>query len=107
VFARQVAGQKPAAGLWEREDKDSDGFLSWDEFSGPKGETRPEPGSRYDDEDATFEQPVIDINLFASMDVNNDKAVTLEEMDAYFERATGQVSPKSSRTTIAMHIQQL
>ena len=25
-------------GLWEREDQDSDGFISWDEFGGPKGE---------------------------------------------------------------------
>lgn len=26
------------AELWETEDKDSDGFISWDEFSGPKGQ---------------------------------------------------------------------
>ena len=23
--------------LWENEDKDGDGFISWEEFSGPKG----------------------------------------------------------------------
>ena len=25
-------------GMWEHEDKDSDGFISWDEFTGPKGD---------------------------------------------------------------------
>jgi hypothetical protein len=24
-------------GLWENEDKDQDGFVSWEEFGGPKG----------------------------------------------------------------------
>ncbi|KAL7527815.1 hypothetical protein ACHAXR_002146 [Thalassiosira sp. AJA248-18] len=27
--------------LWEREDADKDGFISWDEFSGPKGDVNP------------------------------------------------------------------
>ena len=29
-------------GLWEREDADKDGFISWEEFSGPKGNEAPE-----------------------------------------------------------------
>eukprot|EP00419_Tripos_fusus_P002942 CAMPEP_0172668644 /NCGR_PEP_ID=MMETSP1074-20121228/9187_1 /TAXON_ID=2916 /ORGANISM="Ceratium fusus, Strain PA161109" /LENGTH=216 /DNA_ID=CAMNT_0013485311 /DNA_START=27 /DNA_END=677 /DNA_ORIENTATION=+ len=28
-------------GLWEAEDKDNDGFISWEEFSGPKGKAPP------------------------------------------------------------------
>ena len=28
-------------GLMENEDNDKDGFISWDEFSGPKGKTPP------------------------------------------------------------------
>lgn len=29
-------------GIWEEEDKDGDGFISWEEFNGPKGEGKPE-----------------------------------------------------------------
>jgi hypothetical protein len=28
-------------GLWEKEDKDADGFIAWDEFGGPKGDAAP------------------------------------------------------------------
>ena len=28
-------------GLWEDEDKDGDGWVSWEEFTGPKGSTPP------------------------------------------------------------------
>lgn len=34
-------GREVPEGLWENEDKDQDGFISWDEFSGPKGDTPP------------------------------------------------------------------
>lgn len=27
--------------LWESEDKDKDNFISWEEFSGPKGKEAP------------------------------------------------------------------
>lgn len=27
--------------LWEAEDKNKDGVIDWDEFSGPKGEVNP------------------------------------------------------------------
>lgn len=29
-------------GLWDSEDKDGDGFITWEEFSGPKGEDKEE-----------------------------------------------------------------
>lgn len=29
-------------GLWEDEDKDKDGFVSWEEFTGPKGSSPPD-----------------------------------------------------------------
>ncbi|CAE7528443.1 FKBP3 [Symbiodinium microadriaticum] len=35
-FVSQGKNELPP-GLWESEDKNKDGFLSWDEFSGPKG----------------------------------------------------------------------
>jgi len=31
-------GDEMPEGLWDSEDQDKDGFISWDEFSGPKGE---------------------------------------------------------------------
>mmetsp|Transcript_1891 Transcript_1891/g.3006 ORF Transcript_1891/g.3006 Transcript_1891/m.3006 type:complete len:202 (-) Transcript_1891:154-759(-) len=35
-FVSQGKNELPD-GLWEHEDKDKDGFVSWEEFSGPKG----------------------------------------------------------------------
>jgi hypothetical protein len=32
-------------GLWERQDLNGDGFVTWDEFSGPKGANRPGGGT--------------------------------------------------------------
>lgn len=34
-------GRAVPDGLWENEDKDGDGKISWDEFSGPKGTEPP------------------------------------------------------------------
>lgn len=34
-------GQPVPEGLWEAEDGNGDGFISWDEFSGPKGDAPP------------------------------------------------------------------
>jgi len=37
-FARQDSAMKELpTGLWDSEDKDKDGFISWEEFTGPKG----------------------------------------------------------------------
>jgi hypothetical protein len=38
-FSRQ--GRPMPPGLMQDEDKDSDGFISWDEFGGPKGAAPP------------------------------------------------------------------
>ena len=35
-FKEQGAAQVPET-LWAREDEDKDGFISWEEFTGPKG----------------------------------------------------------------------
>ena len=37
AFWIHFAKVAPADNLWEKEDKNGDGFLSWEEFSGPKG----------------------------------------------------------------------
>uniref|UniRef100_A0A7S1H5P0 peptidylprolyl isomerase n=1 Tax=Thalassionema nitzschioides TaxID=33649 RepID=A0A7S1H5P0_9STRA len=39
-FTKQGAPEIPE-GLWESEDKDGDGVVTWEEFNGPKGETDP------------------------------------------------------------------
>ena len=40
-FVSQGKTELPA-GMWEHEDKNGDGFISWAEFGGPKGEQEPE-----------------------------------------------------------------
>ena len=40
-FKKQGQDELPD-GLWAEEDKDKDGFISWDEFGGPKGAEAPE-----------------------------------------------------------------
>lgn len=42
-FVSQGKSELPP-GMWEHEDKDSDGFISWFEFSGPKGDAPPTDG---------------------------------------------------------------
>mmetsp|Transcript_9443 Transcript_9443/g.12279 ORF Transcript_9443/g.12279 Transcript_9443/m.12279 type:complete len:102 (+) Transcript_9443:203-508(+) len=39
-FKSQGADEVPQ-GLWEQEDQDGDGFISWEEFGGPKGDAPP------------------------------------------------------------------
>merc|ERR1739846_233793 len=39
-------GRPVPDGLWEAEDKDGDGFISWEEFSGPKGDSAPEVAAK-------------------------------------------------------------
>lgn len=40
AYFKQMGAEVPDA-LWEHEDKDKDGKISWDEFSGPKGTEPP------------------------------------------------------------------
>ena len=107
--------QPPPSGLWERQDADKNGVLTWQEFEGPKGTAPPQPGDQkagilraaqragagagagakqgaeQQRETATFVQPVLDVNLFASMDTNADAFVTKQEMEEFFVKATGGV----------------
>mmetsp|Transcript_24979 Transcript_24979/g.48793 ORF Transcript_24979/g.48793 Transcript_24979/m.48793 type:complete len:209 (+) Transcript_24979:55-681(+) len=39
VYFEKYGDGKIPEGMWEHEDADSDGFISWEEFSGPKGES--------------------------------------------------------------------
>ena len=38
AFFQEKHGASTPDGLWENEDKDKDGFISWEEFGGPKGD---------------------------------------------------------------------
>ena len=38
AFFKSQGAEELPSGLWEAEDKDKDGFISWEEFSGPKGQ---------------------------------------------------------------------
>eukprot|EP00928_Gymnodinium_smaydae_P080488 TRINITY_DN64175_c0_g1_i1.p1 TRINITY_DN64175_c0_g1~~TRINITY_DN64175_c0_g1_i1.p1 ORF type:complete len:207 (+),score=57.43 TRINITY_DN64175_c0_g1_i1:47-667(+) len=38
AYFKQQGEEAIPEGLWEQEDKDADGFISWHEFGGPKGE---------------------------------------------------------------------
>jgi len=38
AYFKDVVGRDIPEGLWEGEDKDGDGIISWEEFSGPKGD---------------------------------------------------------------------
>jgi Ca2+-binding EF-hand superfamily protein len=40
AYFKQMGRDVPAE-LWEHEDKDKDGRISWEEFSGPKGTEAP------------------------------------------------------------------
>ena len=43
VFALEVHGRSVPDHIWKREDKDSDGKVSWEEFTGAKGRKNPNP----------------------------------------------------------------
>ena len=40
AFFKNQGAEMPAD-LWESEDKDKDGYVSWEEFTGPKGKAPP------------------------------------------------------------------
>ncbi|EOD37677.1 FKBP type peptidylprolyl isomerase [Emiliania huxleyi CCMP1516] len=42
AFFKQQGKEELPEGLWEKEDKDKDGFISWEEFGGPKGKSKDE-----------------------------------------------------------------
>lgn len=61
-------------GLWEQEDRDGDGFITYDEFSGPKGSAPPAGGEEGGDED-----------VFSVLDQDQDGRISREEFVAGFD----------------------
>jgi len=41
AYFKKQGQEKLPDGLWDGEDKDGDGFITWEEFGGPKGKTPP------------------------------------------------------------------
>lgn len=54
-------------GFWEQQDKDGDGYISWDEFTGPKGDRKPPTA----------------IGMFNVVDTDKSGYITREELAAY------------------------
>ena len=61
VYFKKMGADMPEE-LWESEDTDKDGFISWEEFTGPKGSSpggdddEEEDGDEEDDEDEDEEE---------------------------------------------------
>lgn len=87
-------------GLWKDEDKDEDGYISWDEFTGSKGDHPPgrnkttpaKKPQRANNKQATNnkkkEQSSKDdlLNLFRDLDQNKDEKLSREELLVLFSQ---------------------
>lgn len=71
--------------LWKDEDKDKDGFISWTEFSGPKGDGPPPPPQKKKPKakSTTKQEKEVD-ELIAAMDTDKDRRVSKSEMRNFF-----------------------
>lgn len=74
--------------LWKDEDKDSDGLISWEEFTGSKGDGPPqiENAELSEEEQEDFERIV---SVFKQVDTDGDLIITRKEMSAFL-KASGQ-----------------
>jgi len=58
-------------GLWEQEDQNGDGFISYDEFSGPKGSGPPQGGNGQQGGNG-------DEDVFSVLDTDQDGVYTFQ-----------------------------
>lgn len=71
--------------LWKDEDKDGDGFITWEEFSGPKGGEPRAPTQKQQKKQQAGEVPDEMPSFFKGVDTNNDGKLNKEEMAKMFE----------------------
>jgi len=71
-----VEWHQPPEGLWDQEDRNGDGFISYDEFSGPKGQDGPPPSNEPVGEDE---------DIFSVLDQDQDGRINREEFVAGFD----------------------
>ncbi|KAL9191109.1 hypothetical protein ACHAXT_000815 [Thalassiosira profunda] len=70
--------------LWKDEDKDGDGFISWQEFSGPKGSEGPPPKQPQQQQQASHLEQMA--NLFENVDKNKDQLLSKAELAEMFRQ---------------------
>mmetsp|Transcript_32487 Transcript_32487/g.39929 ORF Transcript_32487/g.39929 Transcript_32487/m.39929 type:complete len:303 (-) Transcript_32487:298-1206(-) len=66
--------------LWKDEDKDKDGFISWDEFTGPKGDRPPPQPIKKEPQQAEVSAATI----FKDLDIDSDGKLTRKELNVLF-----------------------
>ena len=85
--------------LWKDEDKNGDGHISWEEFSGPKGSEGPPPPQQKQrqKQQQTQQQQTEPANniatLFENIDTDKDGKISKEELQNMF-KALGQEMPE-------------
>ncbi len=80
AYMEAVIGRKHIPeGFWESQDTDKDGYISWDEFTGSKGDIRPEKPP----------------NAFKIIDVDESGYLTREELEVFALRVHERSVPDS------------
>ncbi len=80
AYMEVVIGRKHIPeGFWEKQDTDGDGYISWEEFTGPKGDTQPDPAP----------------NVFEIVDTDEDGFLTRDELEVFAQRVHKRSVPDS------------
>eukprot|EP00547_Thalassionema_nitzschioides_P007571 CAMPEP_0194206908 /NCGR_PEP_ID=MMETSP0156-20130528/5816_1 /TAXON_ID=33649 /ORGANISM="Thalassionema nitzschioides, Strain L26-B" /LENGTH=453 /DNA_ID=CAMNT_0038933555 /DNA_START=57 /DNA_END=1418 /DNA_ORIENTATION=+ len=89
-YFSQEGKQVDFDGLWAAEDQDKDGFISWEEFSGPKGSEEP-PKQQQQQQGPSQSEIDSARQLFSKIDTNQDGKISKEELSKNFESKGKQI----------------
>lgn len=107
-----LENKQPPPNLWEGDDQNLDGMLSFEEFSGPKGnnagavQSRPQAGAAVHETGVAvkgtgFRPPL----PFDALDTNSDGAIGYDEFKAYFYYAFSKgVTTQKQPSIEALHL---